>query len=737
MHLHTRNVNTAFKTLVAGFRGKPPYDTDGMKPFSDKCWANVVRRNSRNGPVLVIDEPVTITYSHPTERVLFNQARDANPFMHLYESLWMLAGRNDVAPLAYYAKNFLNYSDDGKTLNGAYGYRWRHAERYEWSNPTDLYRSENVDQLKILIDHLKADPTSRRAVLQMWNVEDDLLKIGLKEITTEANKQYRTFSPPSRDVCCNLSVMFSLREIVTNNVGKMSAAALESGAREEVTNCVLDMTVTNRSNDLVWGCLGSDYCLSGDNVLSSPEGARSLAELSGQFASGKLKRWPVYSFDTSTKNVKASWCTKVWKVGSKKVLKIGFDDGTFVKATKDHKFFKRVWNDKDTCTEVEAGDLSVGNRVWAGRVWRSPNGRGAIVKRLGVSSGQGNLSMTARLYWELLNGRSIPNGYDVHHKDENPGNDTSSNLELLKDEDHHRHHASTREITDSMRLNMSTSRKAYFARMTTEEREKYAEDRRGYEHSDETKQRMSQGQQEYWAGVSEEERKEHGRKIAATMKSRPPSKRFAGRKHSAETLAKMAEARRAYWAAKKANHKVTSIEECGTEDVYDFTVPGDHNGMLANGVFVHNCHFSVLQEYMAAHLGVEVGVYHHFSNNLHVYENNWKPEEWLADPTPDFYQSGGRVLLPLVKDAAAFDAEVHSVVNIFDGIRQDSLGRCWNPTEPFLRNVAWPMFSTHYAYKRGDYRNAADFTRQIEADDWRIATTQWLERRISKKGVKV
>jgi thymidylate synthase len=79
----------------------------------------------------------------------------------------MLAGREDVAPLAYYAKNMLNYSDDGHTLNGAYGYRWRHAD-------TSV---EPRDQLEIIVEHLQNKPESRRAVLTMWDVEDDLMQI--------------------------------------------------------------------------------------------------------------------------------------------------------------------------------------------------------------------------------------------------------------------------------------------------------------------------------------------------------------------------------------------------------------------------------------------------------------------------------------------------------------------------------------------------------------------------------
>jgi thymidylate synthase len=211
----------------------------------------------------MIEEPVIITYTHPRERVLFNQARDANPFLHLYESLWMLAGRNDVAPLKYYVNTIDQFSDDGKTLNGAYGYRWRHAEHYEYSDPDSLYRSENIDQLQILIQHLKAQPESRRAVLQMWNVEDDLLKIGRNCSNCgypQYNSQHEDCCPDgnkhdnvksSKDLCCNLSVMFSIRE-------ERNSEAEYQMAMPMPTKKCLDMTVTNRSNDMIWGMLGAN-----------------------------------------------------------------------------------------------------------------------------------------------------------------------------------------------------------------------------------------------------------------------------------------------------------------------------------------------------------------------------------------------------------------------------------------------------------------------------------------------
>lgn len=225
MHLHTRNANTAFHELVSLFNNDD-YAVNG------EFEGGIIKQSSRNGNVLMIDEPVIVTYERPQERVLFNAARDANPFFHVYEALWMLAGWNDVAPLAYYASKMKDFSDDGETFNGAYGYRWRHAYSRpqgtvsSWSNDEQRevhwhhQDAREVDQLEELVNHLKSGPTSRRAVLTMWNVHDDLLKVD-----------------SSKDVCCNLNVMF----------------AIHGDSKQ------LDMTVTNRSNDLIWGMLGANY----------------------------------------------------------------------------------------------------------------------------------------------------------------------------------------------------------------------------------------------------------------------------------------------------------------------------------------------------------------------------------------------------------------------------------------------------------------------------------------------
>ncbi len=192
MEFTFKNVNEAFRELVGGIHDRT---------------IEATRHESRNGPVLVIEEPVTVCYENPNERVLFNTRRDANPFFHLFESLWMLAGFNDVKPLAYYSSNISQFSDDGYVFNGAYGDRWRFGGE-----------EGEVNQLDVLVKHLTNNKDSRRAVLQMWNVKDDLLKI-----------------ETSKDVCCNTAVYFNITP----------------GNR-------LNMTVTNRSNDLIWGMLGAN-----------------------------------------------------------------------------------------------------------------------------------------------------------------------------------------------------------------------------------------------------------------------------------------------------------------------------------------------------------------------------------------------------------------------------------------------------------------------------------------------
>lgn len=181
-----------------------------------------VEEPSRNGPVLVAPGPVTVEFTNPRNRVLFSPTRDANHVFHVMESLWMLAGSNEIEFPVYFSSTYGQFSDDGKTMWDAYGHRWR--EFFGW------------DQLEAIVEELKANPTSRRCVLAMWNAEvgDDT------EFMFEAKSGVRYHDDlgvacnGGKAVPCNTHAYFAIRD------GR------------------LNLTVMNRSNDAIWGAFGAN-----------------------------------------------------------------------------------------------------------------------------------------------------------------------------------------------------------------------------------------------------------------------------------------------------------------------------------------------------------------------------------------------------------------------------------------------------------------------------------------------
>ena len=159
-----------------------------------------IKVESRNGMTLEMPAPVATVYKHPRHRVLMSRVRDANPFFHLMEALWIIAGRSDVEFLAEFNKGMGDYSDDGIEFNAPYGYRLRKAFAQ--------------DQIDTVIKTLTRDPNSRQAVCQIWDTED--------------------LDKDTKDKACNMSIVFRMR------------------------NQRLDMTVYNRSNDMVWGAYGAN-----------------------------------------------------------------------------------------------------------------------------------------------------------------------------------------------------------------------------------------------------------------------------------------------------------------------------------------------------------------------------------------------------------------------------------------------------------------------------------------------
>lgn len=98
-------------------------------------------------------------------------ARKLNYAFMYAEAAWIMSGRNDLDFIAKYCNNIRQYSDNGKTMTGAYG-------------------PHVVSQYKYVVKTLVEDPHSRQAVMTIWTPRPER----------------------SRDIPCTVSLQFFVRD---------------------------------------------------------------------------------------------------------------------------------------------------------------------------------------------------------------------------------------------------------------------------------------------------------------------------------------------------------------------------------------------------------------------------------------------------------------------------------------------------------------------------------------------
>lgn len=155
------------------------------------------RVDSRNGAVREFLN-VQIMITEPSRREVLCTGRKANVFAQIAETCWVLSGRNDTEWLSAYLPRAADYSDNGQTWRSGYGPRIRN-----WGG---------LDQVQYVIETLKKDPLSRQAVIAIWDPPVDMTD--------------------GKDRACNTQLQFQYR------------------------NGRLYLTVTVRSNDVMWGWSG-------------------------------------------------------------------------------------------------------------------------------------------------------------------------------------------------------------------------------------------------------------------------------------------------------------------------------------------------------------------------------------------------------------------------------------------------------------------------------------------------
>lgn len=128
--------------------------------------------------------PACITITNPRKRVLGSSIRKLNFGFMCAELIWILEASNDVNMIGHYNSNWKNFSDDGETLNGAYGKRiftWDSGIRITTSKikEDDIEKEVSssshvvINQFQKAFEQLKIDPDTRQATIVFFDPYKD------------------------------------------------------------------------------------------------------------------------------------------------------------------------------------------------------------------------------------------------------------------------------------------------------------------------------------------------------------------------------------------------------------------------------------------------------------------------------------------------------------------------------------------------------------------------------------
>lgn len=457
-------------------------------------------------------------------------------------------------------------------------------------------------------------------------------------------------------------------------------------------------------------------CLAGDTILESPESKKTLKELSDDFSAGKLNRYPIYAFDTATKDMVLTWCTKVWKSGHKSVIKLHFDDGTTLMCTEDHKLFRKIFRDKFYCEERQAKDFSVGDRVWATQLFTTKKGYKTFKRNLNINTCYSNMQKVHNAYSTLVEGQ-IGSDIVVHHIDEDKSNNSISNLKRFTTSEHNAYH---RIVNNPMQ------------HMSKEQHEKRAK-------------KQSESLKKYWENAPKSRHKQQSEIGKAKIRNNTTGK-FC------------------------VNHVITAIEYVPNMiDVYDFEVEQYHNAMLNNGIFVHNCNnwihtmirhklggdflhmtvsvrsndaiwgasginwfeWSVLMELMAMCTRSEIGNMVYLADSYHIYDKHFDRAQKMTS-APLFvgmYQLGFNSIPINTKNIEVFDMLTRYLLRIIEEDRLcDSM--IYEITDDFLRECGWmlQLYKVMNEPERIVTLIAVAFQHLHAYGDFRLAALEYLHR---------
>lgn len=114
--------------------------------------------------------------SNPRKGIVKSDIRQMSIDYAVGELLWYMSGSNRLSDIEPYSKAWTSLSDDGETVNSAYGYR--------------IFKQFGFDQWELVREKLKADPNSRQAVIHIKDPSDK----------------------PTKDTPCTVALQFHIRD---------------------------------------------------------------------------------------------------------------------------------------------------------------------------------------------------------------------------------------------------------------------------------------------------------------------------------------------------------------------------------------------------------------------------------------------------------------------------------------------------------------------------------------------
>lgn len=335
----------------------------------------------------------------------------------------------------------------------------------------------------------------------------------------------------------------------------------------------------------IYTSLGCSYkCLGGDTEINTIYGNIPIKELARKYGKEGI---PVYTYDKKRRKVFISDSIHIKKYGTnEKMIRVHFDDGTYIDCTPDHKFLQFKWgngrgNSKGTEWECEAKDLKSGAHVRAISFEQHPIGY------VYVQWGRRDRRHRSRLVMDYLIGRKLKRSEHVHHMNHDKSNDHPSNLLYCRTaKEHFDLHP---EISERMRTNNPAKN------MTPEWRAKITKSQTGLKRSDEAIKNYQKAAQKRSSDPKYIEKlRMAAAKREAKMKGKcwwttPTGQSYlrVHAKHPDDVVGRIGFNPR----RKETNHRVVRVEKLKKRgDVYCLTVP-ETGWFFANNVLVKNCSF--------------------------------------------------------------------------------------------------------------------------------------------------